>query len=99
MNPQPDLFDRPRFDGATYDANRDGERLGGQLNAVYRLMHDGRWRTLAEIAKHVDGSEPGVSARLRDLRKSRFGSHEVEREFVANGVWKYRLIVRQENAA
>lgn len=87
------MFHRPipTFDGATFDAQRDGERLNGQLERVARLMADGRWRTLRELAAAVGGSEAGVSARLRDLRKARWGSKRVERRYLADGVWQYRV--------
>lgn len=79
------------FDGGTYDRDRDGDRLGRQLAAVKRLMSDGRWRTLPEIAEYAGGSVAAVSARLRDLRKIRVGCYEVERRYVSNGVWEYRV--------
>jgi hypothetical protein len=79
------------FEGSTYDMDRDGERLGRQMAAVKRLMIDGRWRTLAEIAKYAGGSQAAVSARLRDLRKIRFGCYSVERRHVVNGVWQYKV--------
>lgn len=81
-----------RFDGATFDPTLDGVRLTGQLERVRDLMADGAWRTLAEIAAKVEGSEPGVSARLRDLRKPRFGGLAVERKRTDRaGVWVYRV--------
>ena len=82
-----------RFDGHTYDASLDAERLSGQLLRVWSLMRDGKWRTLAEIAEAVGGSEAGVSARLRDLRKPRYGAMTVERRRseLHNGLWLYRL--------
>ena len=49
------------FDGLTYSPAIDADRLTTQLGRVYRLMIDGKWRTLAEIASHVGGSEAGVS--------------------------------------
>ena len=79
------------FDGATYNSALDQERLGRQLDRVQALMADGQWRTLREIADAVGGSEASVSARLRDLRKARFGAHEVERLRVAGGLYRYRL--------
>lgn len=84
-----------RFDGETYDADKDGVRLTGQLLRVYEAMKDGRWHTLDELAEVSGGSEASVSARLRDLRKEKFGSHEVERERVKgeDGLWKYRLVL------
>jgi hypothetical protein len=88
------LFDAVRrFDGTTYDPARDAARLGGQLQRVFDLMRDGEWRTLAEVARAVGGTEAAVSARLRDLRKPRFGSHTVERQHVSGGLWQYRMKV------
>lgn len=81
------------FDGATYDRERDGERLGAQMKAVRDLMlsGDGEWRTLPYIAAWVGYPEASVSARLRDLRKEKFGAYNVERRYVANGLWEYRV--------
>ncbi len=79
------------FDGKTYDPKRDHTRLDGQLGRVFRLMTDEKWRTLREIARHVGGSEAAVSARLRDLRKEKYGSLEVERRHLDKGLWEYRL--------
>lgn len=80
------------IDGATFDPVLDGPRLNTQLERVLMLMMDHRWRTLASISRLVGGSEAGVSARLRDLRKPRNGSHTVERKRVKDsGLWLYRL--------
>lgn len=79
------------FDGRTFSAPRDGERLAKHLDKVKAFMLDGEWRTLAEIASQVGCSEASASARLRDLRKARFGGYVVEREYVANGLWQYRV--------
>lgn len=83
------------FDGATIDQEFDVERLTGQLKRVYQLMSDGQWRTLREIQDIVGGSEAGVSARLRDLRKSRWGGFEVERRRRGDpkqGLHEYRIV-------
>ena len=83
------------FDGPTFSPQYDVERLTSQLAKVYALMRDGRWRTLGEIADSVGGSEAGVSARLRDFRKERFGGHSVERRRrgePSDGLFEYRLI-------
>lgn len=82
----------PQFDGATYDPGRDGDRLRSQLKRVRDLMLDGRWRSIAAIAAHVGGSEAGVSARLRDLRKPRNGAYTVNRRYVGEGMFEYQLI-------
>lgn len=83
------------FDGATYSPALDSARLTSALGRVYSLMSDGGWRALSEIATACDCSEAGASARLRDLRKPRFGGHTVETDRVAGGLWRYRLIVNQ----
>lgn len=82
-----------RFDGPDVSI-ADEKRLTGQLERVFTLMSDGTWRTLAEIARAVGGSEAGVSARLRDLRKPRWGRHTVERARRGPGLWEYRLVVK-----
>lgn len=90
----PTLFDvGVTFDGKTFDHAKDGARLSTQLERVRELMADGRWRTLAQIKKACGGSEASVSARLRDLRKARFGGLSIERRRYgasAGGLWEYR---------
>ena len=62
-----------------------------QLSRVRAFMHDGEWRTLAQIAEGArPASEAGVSARLRELRAEGL---LVECERVASGrnLRKYRV--------
>jgi hypothetical protein len=84
------------FDGKTYDPAFDVTRLGKQLGRVLMLMADGTWRTLAEIHTSIGlGTEAAISARLRDLRKDRFGGFVVERKrrgAVRAGLWEYRVL-------
>ena len=87
-----------RFDGETYDPDRDRERLSRQLYAVLDVMKDGKWRTLPDLANATQSPEASVSARLRDLRKPRFGSHIVERQYLRKGLFQYRLILNEEAA-
>lgn len=82
-------------DGETYVHERDGRRLHHQHHRVLAFMRDGRFHTLAEIAAATNDPEASVSARLRDLRKERFGSHVIERLYVERGLFKYRLRVGQ----
>lgn len=83
-----------KFDGKTYVAAQDSDRLSSQLATVKMLMEDGEWRTLDDIAFMVAGSIAGISARLRDLRKPRYGSHMVERRRCQHpGLFEYRLLV------
>ena len=89
MNPQQQL----RFDGDTYVPGRDRERLSKQINKVFDVMKDGVWHTRSDIAFLVDAPESSVSARLRDLRKPRFGAHNVERQHVRQGLFEYRILI------
>ncbi len=79
--------------GETYNPHRDKARLNRQASKVFNLMRDSNWRTLAQIAMALCEPEASISARLRDLRKTRFGGHIVERESVVGGLYRYRLIV------
>ena len=98
---QPDLFtavppviygDR---DGLTFDHTKDSSRLNNQMQAVYNLMADGRWRTKTEICKALPQFDwASINARLRDLRKSKFGGFSVPRERVSRGLFRYRMADR-----
>lgn len=80
-----------RFDGHTFSDALDSTRLTKQYLQVFALMCDGQWRTLEDIATWVGASTQSVSARLRDMRKPRFGGHTVERERIEGGLYRYRL--------
>lgn len=82
------------FHGDTYDASFDKKRLTSLLRRVTVLMRDGRWRTLAEIVAEAGGTEASVSARLRDLRKEKFGSYQIGRRRrgkAVRGLWEYQM--------
>lgn len=83
---------RPKFGGFIFDEARDGPRLNRQTQTVFDLMQDRKWRTLREISRACNEPEASVSARLRDLRKPRFGGYNVERQHVAAGIWEYRVL-------
>jgi hypothetical protein len=87
-----------RFSGQTYDPAQDRARLTTQYNKVFDTMVDGQWHTIPELADISGGSEAGVSARIRDMRKARFGGHTVERERVPGqkGLWRYRLTLAKD---
>ena len=80
------------FDGETYRSERDRVRLSRQLIAVREVLSDNGWHTLEEIAGRTGEPEASISARIRDLRKTRFGGHVVEREYVGKGLWRYRMV-------
>lgn len=85
----------PHRDGITYVHNRDGVRLHCQHHRVLAFMRDGQWHTLEAISKTTGDPEASVSARLRDLRKERFGAHLIERRYVQRGLYQYRLVTGQ----
>lgn len=82
------------FDGDTFVPMIDHARLTGLLKRVYDIMSDGNWHRLAELAHRAQGSEASVSARIRDLRKEKFGGFQVDRKRhkTQKGVWLYRLV-------
>ena len=83
----------PDFGGLTYDAYLDNKRLTGLLKRVHAFMSDGGWHDLYEIAHYTGGTEASVSARLRDFRKIRYGSHVIDRRRVgSSGLFQYRLV-------
>jgi redox-regulated HSP33 family molecular chaperone len=81
------------FEGKTYSRERDQMRLNGLMNRVYAYMMDLDWHTLKEISVFCSGSEASVSARLRDLRKEKWGRHTVERKRIGPGLFAYRMIL------
>lgn len=81
-----------RFDGETYEPELDGERLGAQLQRVKLAMASGEWFTLAKLASIARCSEASASARIRDLRKEKFGSWNIERRRVVGGLHEYRRV-------
>jgi hypothetical protein len=85
------------FQGATYVASLDRDRLGEQMLRVIDLMADKRWRTLREIAQITGDPEASISARLRDCRKL-WGTNALESNRRSGidpkrGVWQYRVHV------
>ena len=91
------IYNGQLFDGETYDHGRDGRRLGSQMESVYNLILCGQWMTLEAISSATGAPQASVSARLRDLRKRKFGEHRVERRYVRNGLFEYRLAKSNDN--
>jgi hypothetical protein len=91
-----DLAHIPTRDGATYDHARDARRLAGQHNRVLAVLQDGEEHTLAEISRRTKDPEASVSARIRDLRKERFGGHTIHRRYVERGLHTYQLVTQKE---
>lgn len=80
-----------RFNGADYVPSRDNLRLGSQLQRVFALVADSKWRSLQEMSDLTGDPQASISAQLRHLRKPRFGSWNVERKYMGDGLYLYRL--------
>lgn len=85
-----------QFDGDDYTHDRDYIRLSTQLDRVYRVVSDGKWYTLSEIASKTNSPEASVSAQLRNLRKAKFkeqygDDYDIVREHVSGGLYRYQM--------
>ena len=85
------------FGGSDYKHERDVDRLTNQLERVYKVMLDSTWKTLNDISTLTGDPPASISAQLRHLRKPRFGGHIVEKRYITNGLYEYRLILKSEN--
>lgn len=83
-------FTRAQIHGSDYKPERDRARLTGQLEKIYELMKDGKWRTLEEVAKKTGAPSPSVSAQMRTLRKEPFYM-TVEKRHVGGGLYEYSI--------
>ena len=92
-----DYLKTARYEGPVNAA--DCERLEGQTRAIFNLMVDECWRTLAEIEGITGYPQASISAQLRHLRKPRFGSHTINkrRRGINGGTWEYNLERRKNN--
>jgi hypothetical protein len=93
MSALPLLDWTPTPRGETFSQERDGARLGAQYLRVRAVMLDMQWHTLREIAAATGDPEASVSARIRQLKDEGF---TYKREFVARGLWRYRIIPEGE---
>lgn len=83
-----------QFDGATYDAKRDGKRLRSQLERVKAALSDGQWWSVSDLVRVAGGSDSSITARARDLRKAKNGSHIVQSKNMGRGgSWFYRMVL------
>lgn len=85
----------PDHDGTTYDPTLDKIRLNTQLRRVFEVMRHGGWWSLPKIAELTGDPESSISARIRDLRKPKFGGYQVEHMRQTSGTWIYRLVPPQ----
>ena len=85
-------FTNQTFPGPDLQAE-DHERLTTQLRRIYEVMRDGEWRTLPQIAELAGAPEASASAQLRHLRKPRFGGYDIERRYLGQGLYQYRMVM------
>jgi hypothetical protein len=77
-------------------------RTGYQFDGIKRIMLDGEFHTLGELAATTGYPEQSISARIRDLRKRENGGYHVCRRKIAGTLhFEYRvlLFVRREETA
>jgi len=81
------------FDGVTYDPAEDYTRLKTQLQRVrWHMTHPaGKWWRIMDLRTKCGGTEAGISARIRDLRKPKNGGFRVEHKRATGGLWLYRV--------
>jgi hypothetical protein len=83
---------KKQFDGDDYQPARDDERLSKQIDRVFACMKDAKWRTLGEIATITGDPEASISAQLRHLRKGKFGTHTVHKNYRGSGLYEYQVL-------
>lgn len=81
-----------KFDGSDINQPRDSERLTGQMERIMNCLNLGCWWTLNQLTEQTGDPPASISAQLRNLRKERFGSHVIEKRYVDNGLYEYRLV-------
>lgn len=87
-----DVMGNRGFDGPDL-TKPDTDRLARQLDQVRNAMTDQEWKTLGEIQRITGFPQASISARLRDLRKARFGAFIVERRRAGPiGTFEYRVL-------
>lgn len=85
-------------DGTTYEHDVDYQRLNDQMRRVFDAICDRQWHSLSELSATTGDPEASVSARLRDLRKVKFGGWRIESERFSGGWFRYRLAGKNELA-
>lgn len=84
------------------------------LRETERLASDADWNGDSDLARKLEtvahrlreqivmvtGDDwASAGARLRDLRKPKFGGYQVDRRALGNGAFEYRLLINREDAA
>jgi len=83
------------------ETSADRERIGKQRETVRKYMlwltKLEIWVTLEDAQKEIQAKYgvfvplPSLSARFRDMRKPRYGGYLVKRQYLGEGLYRYRL--------
>jgi len=79
------------------ETSADRERIGRQREVVKAFMLYAGWVTLEDAQKEIQAKYgvfvplPSLSARFRDMRKPRYGGYLVKRQYLGEGLYRYRL--------
>ena len=81
-----------------FDFEPKGPTTGTLNSRVFDLLAAGRWYTPWELCREIQlryltmTSDSSITARLRDLRKPRYGSHVIEKRIrEGSRSYEYRL--------
>lgn len=80
---------------AGIESESDVIRLNKQQARVWAILKDEAWHTLPEIEERTGVPTQSISARIRDLRKVKYGEHTIHRESLGHGVFRYRLEINR----
>lgn len=72
------------------------ERTKTRNKVLWTLMKDSKWRTLKEINESTGWPSASASACLRDFRKPQYGSNIVDKKYLGQGIYQYKLTVINE---
>jgi hypothetical protein len=83
----------------TFNFEPKGPTTGTLNSWVLSLLAAGRWYAPWELCREIQlryltmTSDSSITARLRDLRKPRYGAHVIEKQRRANSsAYEYRLV-------
>lgn len=79
------------FDGETYRAAYDYDRLKNGVQKIFWILLDGQWHGTLELRDRV---MPSADTRVRDLRKPWYGMQEIQEEpDPTTKMGRYRLLL------
>jgi len=83
----------PVFHGDDYQKPRDHTRLKNQLETILDLLKKGSWYSLPQLSEMTGYMTSSISAQIRNARKERNGGYTIEKKYIENGLYLYRLVL------